>query len=427
MNQYTIKLTDSSATTRFAAEEFIRLMKKADPATRMLITDDGKLKIGLTENAPLPEVCDKKLDDAIAIDVDSMQGYITGSNERSVLFAVYRFFTDAGATFIRPGKDGEIIPRFNAEDVKVKLSEAAATRYRGICLEGSAGYEHVVDMIDFAPKLGMNIFFTQLWRPTFAFNRWYGNKKSPSYVPSDFSEDAQDAAVSEYEKEIFLRGLNHHKMGHGFIPSILGEKCGLWHGVSRDGLLKDEQRELVAMIGGERKLFNGSAVDTSFCYGNPKARGLIVDEVVKYAEEHPEVDTLHFWLADQPNNQCECELCRDTLPSDFYIDMCNEIDEALTARGTYRYCVGTGRNHAGSVRLNNAMVDSILSVNYSMNNVVVKTYPGMAQAVASAIDSLNMHSVLGCVAGDDTIILVTTDEASSVEISTKIRELMKSF
>ena len=73
------------------------------------------------------------------------------------------------------------------------------------------------------------------------------------------------------------------------------------------------------------------------------------------------------------------------------------------------------------------MVDSIVSVNYSMNNVVIKTYPGLAQAVASAVDSLNMHSVLGCVAGDDTIILVTSDPESSVEISTKIRELMKSF
>ena len=333
MNKYTVKLTDRSATTRFAAEEFVRLMKKADPATRVCITEDGELKIGLIDNAPLKEVADKTLDDAIAIDVEAMRGYITGTNERSVLFAVYRFFTDMGATFIRPGKDGEIIPRFNADDTKVKISEAAATRYRGICVEGSFGYEHAVSMIDFAPKLGMNIFFTQLWRPTFAFNRWYRNKKSPSYVPSDFSENAQDIAVLEYEKEIFLRGMNHHKMGHGFIPSILGEKTGLWHGISRDGLLTDDKRELVAMIDGKRELYNGSAVDTSFCYGNPKARALIVDEVVRYAIEHPEVDTLHFWLADQPNNQCECELCRDTLPSDFYIDMCNEVDAALTERG----------------------------------------------------------------------------------------------
>ena len=104
-----------------------------------------------------------------------------------------------------------------------------------------------------------------------------------------------------------------------------------------------------------------------------------------------------------------------------------KLSKALTARGTYRYSVGTNRNHTGSVRLNNAMVDSIVSVNYSMNNVVIKTYPGMAQAVASSVDSLNMHNVLGCVAGDDTIILVTTDAESSIEISTKIRELMKTF
>lgn len=104
-----------------------------------------------------------------------------------------------------------------------------------------------------------------------------------------------------------------------------------------------------------------------------------------------------------------------------------KLSKALTARGTYRYSVGTNRNHTGSVRLNNAMVDSIVSVNYSMNNVVIKTYPGLAQAVASAVDSLNMHSVLGCVAGDDTIILVTTDAESSIEISTKIREMMKTF
>ena len=104
-----------------------------------------------------------------------------------------------------------------------------------------------------------------------------------------------------------------------------------------------------------------------------------------------------------------------------------KLSKALTARGTYRYCASANRNHTGNVRLNNAMADSIIGVNYSMNNVVIKTYPGLAQAVASAVDSLNMHNILGSVAGDDTIILVTTDEESSIELSTKIQELMKTF
>ena len=104
-----------------------------------------------------------------------------------------------------------------------------------------------------------------------------------------------------------------------------------------------------------------------------------------------------------------------------------KLTKALTARGTYRYCLSAGRSHTGNGRLNNAMADSILHVDYSMNNVVIKTYPGLAQAVASAVDSLNMHNILGCVAGDDTIILVTRDTESSEEISRKIRELMKTF
>ena len=104
-----------------------------------------------------------------------------------------------------------------------------------------------------------------------------------------------------------------------------------------------------------------------------------------------------------------------------------KLSKALTARGNYRYCINPGRVSGGNTKLNSVMVDSITTVDYSMNNVVIKTYPGMAQAVASAVDSLNMHDILGCVAGDDAIILVTRGEASSAEISHRIRELMKSF
>ena len=104
-----------------------------------------------------------------------------------------------------------------------------------------------------------------------------------------------------------------------------------------------------------------------------------------------------------------------------------KLTKIPTARGTYRYSANNVRYHAGSVKLNNAMVDSIVQVDYSLNNVVIKTYPGLAQAVASAVDALNMHSILGCVAGDDTIIIVTRGEECSIEISQKITELMKSF
>lgn len=104
-----------------------------------------------------------------------------------------------------------------------------------------------------------------------------------------------------------------------------------------------------------------------------------------------------------------------------------KLTKVQTARGTYRYAVGQARQSVGNVKLNNAMADSIVEVKYSLNNVVIKTYPGLAAAVAFAVDSLNMSSILGCVAGDDTVIIVTTTVESSAELSEKITELVKSF
>ena len=104
-----------------------------------------------------------------------------------------------------------------------------------------------------------------------------------------------------------------------------------------------------------------------------------------------------------------------------------KLTKVQTARGTYRYAVGQTRQSIGSVKLNNAMADSIIEVKYSLNNVVIKTYPGLAAAVAFAVDSLSMPSILGCVAGDDTVIIVTLGEEASAELSEKITELMKIF
>jgi len=336
MTCFNILTVGSSEVIRFASEEFERLLLKADPSVKINrenVGKEGALKIGIGDGIPKTEAEESLApSDAIDINVAEGKGYITGSNERSVLFAVYRFFRELGAKFIRPGRDGEIMPRLDASKARVLLSEKPAARYRGICIEGSLGYEHIIDMIDLLPKLGLNIFFTQLWRPTFALDRWYKRGDSPSYVPSELSDGEIDAIVSAYSRELARRGIDHHKMGHGWIPHTLGEECGIWHGPSDPKLPRAEDIEILAEIDGKRALMGGSAVDTSLCYSNPSARSRIVREVVKYAEENPDVHDLHVWLADQPNNQCECENCRNTLPSDFYVEMLNEIDAALTER-----------------------------------------------------------------------------------------------
>ncbi len=105
-----------------------------------------------------------------------------------------------------------------------------------------------------------------------------------------------------------------------------------------------------------------------------------------------------------------------------------QLTKSLTARGTYRYSVNSVKNHMrNNAKLSSAMADSITHVDYSMNNVVIKTYPGMAQAVASGIDAMNMQDILGSVAGDDTIIIITKNEESSSLIRARILEIIKTF
>ena len=48
--------------------------------------------------------------------------------------------------------------------------------------------------------------------------------------------------------------------------------------------------------------------------------------------------------------------------------------------------------------------DGFVSIDMAQNIIVIKTVSGMAMAVGAAIDSLNIESVVGCIAGDDTVM-----------------------
>ena len=64
--------------------------------------------------------------------------------------------------------------------------------------------------------------------------------------------------------------------------------------------------------------------------------------------------------------------------------------------------------------------DSMVSVASAGNILVVRTRSGMAMAVALAIDEMEFKEVLGCVAGDDTVICVVRTEAEAVELRMKL-------
>ena len=336
MNQRTWHIVaEGNATIQFAAEEFIRLMKKLDPAATAAVCDPNDLSeaqilfIGKCDSP----VDDPIIDDGIAIDVKNCAGRICGVNERSVLIAVYRFFREAGCVFVRPGKDGEFIPQLDSSKLSVCLQETPAYRHRGLCLEGANSYENVVEMIDFLPKLGFNEFFTQLFRPTWTFQRWYEHFRNPKLTHTPISNETVDAFVRDYDQQIALRGLQHHRIGHGWSSKVLGMTSGAWHELNKDDEVIPGREKLIATIDGKKCLFKGSGIDTNLCYSDPEVQQLLVDEVAAYAKQHPEVRYVHFWFADTMNNQCECDRCATGRPSDHYVKILNMIDERLTQEG----------------------------------------------------------------------------------------------
>ena len=100
-----------------------------------------------------------------------------------------------------------------------------------------------------------------------------------------------------------------------------------------------------------------------------------------------------------------------------------KIAKMTTGKGTYRYVLPTQTTDAG-MHFSTTLIDSIVSVDHACNLVVLKTYAGLAGAVAVGIDGMNMPQVLGCVAGDDTIMIASRNEECATEIADRIRALM---
>lgn len=102
-----------------------------------------------------------------------------------------------------------------------------------------------------------------------------------------------------------------------------------------------------------------------------------------------------------------------------------QLNKVLTDKGTYRYVLPRKDENPAGMKINEALVDSITSADHAQNLVVIRTFPGLAQAVATGIDSLSIADVLGCVAGDDTILIATRTENAAKTISERIRVMMR--
>ena len=99
--------------------------------------------------------------------------------------------------------------------------------------------------------------------------------------------------------------------------------------------------------------------------------------------------------------------------------------KGVAANGTYKYVApGSVIGHESKAPvLNSAITDAVIRVEAAGHIVVVRTYSGMANAIAVCFDSLKREDIVGSVAGDDTILLVVKTSEGAHRLESELRDI----
>ena len=93
----------------------------------------------------------------------------------------------------------------------------------------------------------------------------------------------------------------------------------------------------------------------------------------------------------------------------------------LSPDGNYRYTVsGRSEEDDAKQRLRKIVRESVVSYATAMNLLVIKTIPGLASAVCSAVDVMSIEGLVGTLAGDDTAFIAMKDIESCEKIYREI-------
>ena len=102
-----------------------------------------------------------------------------------------------------------------------------------------------------------------------------------------------------------------------------------------------------------------------------------------------------------------------------------KLIKVLGADGKYRYASIKQQNEQLTSKMESILENAVLSVENIDKIVVVKTLSGSASAAAEALDMLGFSDIAGTIAGDNTIFVLVRTNDRAIELSDKIRNMIK--
>ena len=101
-----------------------------------------------------------------------------------------------------------------------------------------------------------------------------------------------------------------------------------------------------------------------------------------------------------------------------------KLTKQATEDGRYKYVYTTADSDVMQDKYVSVLRAGFVSMDVAQNLLVIKTVSGMAMALAAAIDALDFPQVVGCIAGDDTIMMAIKSNEEAKEIMEELRALM---
>ena len=101
-----------------------------------------------------------------------------------------------------------------------------------------------------------------------------------------------------------------------------------------------------------------------------------------------------------------------------------KLSKVLTKEGKQKYVILKQEDGYMSERYARVLREGFFSMEMAQNILVVKTVSGMAMAVAAALDALKFSEIVGCIAGDDTIMVAVRTVDDTKKLMDKIQAMM---
>lgn len=102
-----------------------------------------------------------------------------------------------------------------------------------------------------------------------------------------------------------------------------------------------------------------------------------------------------------------------------------KLSKIATGNGKQKYIIlKNDDSHLGDKYIR-VLRDGFVSMNMAQNILVIKTVQGMAMAVAAALDAMKFPEIVGCIAGDDTILAAIKSTDETKVVIDKINEILE--